>query len=90
MDAMLLTDLLLYDRMCERREERAERYVTVSVGFFTCGAFGCLYLPWINSKPDMWPALVRMFGLVHLNFEGSVYPNKTCGQFWMRMFGACG
>ena len=34
MDAMLLTDLLLYDRMCERREERAERYVTVSVGFF--------------------------------------------------------
>ena len=34
MDAMLLTDLLLYDRMCEGREERAERYVTVSVGFF--------------------------------------------------------
>ena len=31
MGAMLLTDLLLYDRMCERREER---YVTVSVGFF--------------------------------------------------------
>ena len=42
----------------------------------------------ISSKPDMWPALMRMFGLV--NFEGSVYPNKTCGQFWMRMFGACG
>ena len=34
MDAMLLADLLLYDRMCERREERAERYVTVSAGFF--------------------------------------------------------
>ena len=34
MDAMLLTDLLLYDRMWERREEMAERYVTVSVGFF--------------------------------------------------------
>ena len=33
MDAMLITDLLLYDRMCEEREERAERYVTVSVGF---------------------------------------------------------
>ena len=44
----------------------------------------------ISSKPDMWPALMRMFGLVHLNFEGSVYPNKTCGQFWMRIFGACG
>ena len=41
----------------------------------------------ISSKPDIWPALMTMFGLVHLNFEVSV---KTCGQFWMRMFGACG
>ena len=49
MDAMLLTDLLLYDRMCERREERAERkrYVTVSVGFFMdvllLGHGACVY-----------------------------------------------
>ena len=55
MDAMLLIklmDLLLYDRMCDRREERAEsqKKVRDSVCWFFhgCGAFGCLCLPWIN------------------------------------------
>ena len=62
---------------CASQEERAERYVTVSVGFF----MDVVLLAWvlvstldklISSKPDMWPALMRMFGLVHLNFEGSL------------------
>ena len=68
-------------------------YVTVSVNFSWMSCFWVLVPTLdklISSKPDMWPALMRMFGLMHLNFEGSVYPNKTCGQVWMRMFGACG
>ena len=50
MDAILLTDLLLYDRMCVRREERAERYVAVSVGFFMDAVLlgACVYPGWIN------------------------------------------
>ena len=65
MDAMPLTDLLLYDRMCERREERVEsqkRYMTVSVGFSWMSCFWVLVPTLdklISSKPDMWPALIN-------------------------------
>ena len=61
MDAMLLTDLLLYDRMCERREERAERYVTVSVGFFMdVVLLGVVsrgqptFISWCSAPHDNW------------------------------------